>query len=326
MNFIVGVDGGGVKTEAVVATVEGEIIGFGRGGPSNINVASKKEVARSLRKAIFSALKKSGASGKALAGVLGVAGTERRDNAEAIREIALKLDFAERVIVTSDAMIALISATKMKPGIILISGTGSIAFGINSNGNTARAGGWGYILDDEGSGYWIGLRALREVMKAYDGRGRRTTLASTLFDHLNIEQPEDLVSMIYSGELKISNIASLAELVVKCAKMGDQVANEILREAGEKLAEMAAAVAKKLKFNSKVDIYYFGGVFKAGNLILKPLKNKLYELGVFAEFRKSELKPVVGAVILALKALGIDLDEKIWANLVDSAKAWGLAH
>ncbi len=325
MEFVVGVDGGGVKTEAVVASIEGEVLGVGYGGAANINIASRSVVEESLRKAIQTAISRAGVSGKALLAVLGIAGTERKRCSDIIWDIARKLDFSERLIITSDALIALAAATQMKPGIIVISGTGSIALGIDEYGNIARAGGWGYLLDDEGSGYWIGLKALREVMRAYDGRGRNTALTTAVLEHLNLNSIEDLVTSVYSGEVELREIASLSKVVVKCAEMGDEVALKIVDEAGAKLAEMIAAVARKLRFKEKIDLYVFGGVFRAGSLILKPLTQKLGELKVKVELKKPRFKPVIGAIILAIQNLGLDV-ERTMVNLRRTAKRWGLTY
>ncbi len=325
MSYVIGIDGGGMKTEAVVASIEGEILGVGLGGTSNINIASKNEVAESLRNAITKAIEMSKVKGKALIGVLGVAGTERKKCKEIIREIAYEIDFADRIIVTSDATIALFSATGMKPGIIIISGTGSIALGINNRGIIARAGGWGYLLDDEGSGYWIGLKALREVMRMYNGRGSKTILKHAIMEHLNINDLQDLVTMIYTGRLSISEIASISKIVTKCAEMGDEVALNIMKEAGRKLAEMIIAVIKKLNFKNKVNVYYFGGVFNAGKIILEPLRNEVTKNGIEIELKKPKFKPVIGAVLLALKYLNADLDNA-WRKINETAIKWNLTY
>jgi len=325
MEYIIGVDGGGRKTVSATATLKGEIIGMGKAGPTNINIADRETVARELEKTIKKAMEMGSVKGKAMITVLGIAGTERKRCSKIIREICEELKFAEKIIIVSDAMIALTAATKMKPGIIIISGTGSIALGINREKQIARAGGWGYLLDDEGSGYWIGLKALRKVMKAYDGRGKTTLLTSMILEKFKIEDPSQLVDIAYGRKLTVSEIASIAETVSKCASMGDEVAIEILRKAGEKLGEMILTVIRKLKIEEEIiPIYYSGGVFNAGKYILKPIKEKLREKQIEIKLEKSFLNPVVGALMLGLNYLGIEVKGEVEENLIKTARKWGL--
>lgn len=325
MEYIIGVDGGGRKTVSAIATLKGEIIGIGRAGTTNINTADRNTVTIQLKKAIKNAIETSGAKGKALISVLGIAGTERERCKKIIREICEELNFTEKTVIVSDAMIALTAATKMKPGVIIISGTGSIALGINREKQIARAGGWGYLLDDEGSGYWIGLKALREVMKAYDGRGKTTILTSMILEKFSLENPRQLVDIAYGRKLTVQEIASITELVSKSASMGDKVAIQILKEAGEKLAEMIYTVIKKLAIKDKViPIYYTGGVFKTGKYILKPIEEKLREKQVQVKLKKPFLKPVVGSLMLALNYLGIEVKGEVEEKLIETAKKWGL--
>jgi len=328
MEVIVGVDGGGVKTEAAVASIEGEIVGVGVGGPSNINIVGRNGAASSLKNAINLAFRNTDVRGKALVGVLGIAGTERKYCAEIIRGIVEEIGFTERVIVVSDALIALAAATRLKPGVIVIAGTGAIALGVNAEGKIERAGGWGYLLDDEGSGYWIGLKALRAVMKAYDGRGRKTALTNTILEFFNAKNPKELVDIAYGRKLSVPEVASIAQAVTKTAKMGDPVAREILREAGEKLAEMASAVIRKLNLarSERVPVYCFGGVFNAGEDVLAPLRVELRRHYENVEVKRPILKPVVGALILAFKKLGIEVTGEVWNNLLESARKWRLTY
>lgn len=185
MGYIVGVDGGGTKTTAVVTDATGAVIGLGRGGAGNYQTIGLDNATDAIASAIGGAIQEAASTGgiapadldNELIVVLGLAGADRpRDKANLQKALMAKLPAKPRyLVIENDARIALAGATGGKPGVVLIAGTGSIALGIDEQGQTIRCGGWGPILGDEGSGYAMGKAALIAVMRDYDGRGPSTT-------------------------------------------------------------------------------------------------------------------------------------------------------
>jgi N-acetylglucosamine kinase-like BadF-type ATPase len=204
-------------------------------------------------------------------------------------------------IVENDAVIALIGALGGKPGVVIISGTGSIALGKNEKGEIARAGGWGYILGDEGSGFYIGKNALIYALKEYDGRGEKTILTKMIKDNLRISNIEEVVPMSYSGKFTRTDVSNLAKLVFEASRKGDKIANVILNKAGKELGWLAYAVIKKLKFESKnIDIGLVGGVFKDKEYLLDAIRSVVpYNIS----FREPRFPPVVGALLMGLESI-----------------------
>jgi N-acetylglucosamine kinase-like BadF-type ATPase len=210
----------------------------------------------------------------------------------------------EDLMLTTDADIALAGATDCQPGVVIISGTGSIAYGMNQAGEHARSGGWGPTLGDEGSGYDIGRRALSAAMAAYDGRLPETVLTRRICDYFQIESPTELPKVVYSDQREAIRLAPLSQLVEQAAREGDQVAQDILREAGEELARAVVAVIERLDMQQdSFLVCYVGSVFKAGDLILAPMRQIITEVAPRAELRQPLFPPAIGAVKLALKKI-----------------------
>ncbi|HDO20629.1 MAG TPA: hypothetical protein ENG81_03820 [Candidatus Bathyarchaeota archaeon] len=310
MKYIIGIDGGGSKTEAVSTTLKGKLIKTGREGSININIVGVEEAYENLRRVI----EKVKLNGKAEICVLGAAGVEKRENMKHLYEKCMELDFSEKLIITSDAKIALESILDGEK-IIVISGTGSIALAEDKSGETIRAGGWGYILDDEGSGFWIGLKALREVLREYDGRSERSKLTPLILEKYGLNEAKLLVDIFYSGKLKVQNIANITKLVAEAEEMGDEKAHRIFLEAGRNLAEMALAIIRKVNWR-KPKIYCFGGVFNATDTILQAMRKEIIKVKPEVKVEKSNIKPIAGTVILALKKLRVKINREIYQNIL----------
>jgi N-acetylglucosamine kinase-like BadF-type ATPase len=187
---------------------------------------------------------------------------------------------------------------------MVISGTGANCFGINEDGREAKANGWDYILGDEGSGYTIGLKALKAIVRAYDGRGQHTLLTDMVLDYLKLRDISELVSWVYDKPFFKEKIAELSEIVCSAAKMGDILSIEILREEAGEAASTVMVVVNKLNLADKdFDLVLVGGVFKCEkyfkNLFFKILKNKFQRIN----FKSLTEKPVEGAIKLALESL-----------------------
>ena len=229
---VLGIDAGGTKTVALLADAEGRIVGEGRAGAANLQTEGELEVEKILHTVIERAT--DGRQLTPAAVCLGMAGVDRQDDALIIRDVMRRLGFRSNTLIVNDALIALVAGAGASPGVVVISGTGSIAYGVSHHGVAARAGGWGPTLGDEGSGYWIGRRALAAVMRDVDGRGPQTELTRLVLRHFSLPKPEALVAEIYHQPQGRRAIASLGAVVDGARDDGDPVAIDIMSAGGRR--------------------------------------------------------------------------------------------
>ncbi|WP_324715536.1 BadF/BadG/BcrA/BcrD ATPase family protein [Carboxydochorda subterranea] len=326
--YVAGIDGGGTSTRCWVAGLDGTVAGRGEAGPSNPRAIGPERSVEALREAAGLALQRAGArAGDIAAVVVGLAGGAGTSVGEAV-EAALRREFmaAQAVRVVHDARIALAAATGGGPGIILVAGTGSVAYGMDEQGREARAGGWGYLLGDEGSAYDIGRRAVGAVLRAADGRGPATALARVVEAGLGSIEPQAIIDAVYSGAAPRERIAGLARGVLQVARGGDRVAEAIVRAAAGELARLVAAVDDRLRLAPPVRAYASGGLLAGhpgqppagtapGELAVSPdtlaqwlLAEVARRLQALRPGRDIRLEvaprpPVAGAVLLALEAV-----------------------
>lgn len=298
---VVGVDGGGSKTEAVIMDSDMRIIGEGRAGPSNPLRVGVTSAAAAVREAIDEACAAAKVRRSDLdAAEVGLAGARRRELRERMRETLLPLGIRDIEVVT-DADIALYGATDGAPGLVVIAGTGSICCGINARGKRLCAGGWGPIAGDEGAGAWIARRALRAIAYASDGRGPQTLLTEFACNYFHVSTADDLTTAIYAPTITNERIAGFGKDVVEAAKRKDEVAAQIILEGGTELGLAAVAVIRNLQMEKeRFQIAYVGGVFRAaGEMILKPLRVEVAKAAPRAYFEPPHFSPAVAAARMA---------------------------
>lgn len=236
--YTLGVDGGGSKTLAIVVDAQGNQRGQGLSGSSNYAAVGMSQAVAHIRSAVEEATREASCVLPLHAAWLGLAGIDRQDDCNKLLPQLRSL--AEIVYLTNDAEL-LLSALENAVGVALIAGTGSIALARNKQGSIKRAGGWGHILGDEGSGYDIGRRGLQAATRAADGREPGTMLLELIMQHWNLKSPDDLIDKVYHAEDKAS-IAQVSTQVFAAARAGDSVAREIVRLAAQELA-LAAITA-----------------------------------------------------------------------------------
>lgn len=299
MRGVVGIDAGGTKTHAILADLDGRLVGEARGPGANISTAGGAAVEAALRQVIAGAI---GGRDVTLAAIgLGMAGADRPDDHEILDAIMRRVAPHVPVVIVNDALAALVAGAGLGPGLVVIAGTGSIAFGRDPNGRTARSGGWGYILADEGSGFWIGAQALRAVMRQWDGRGPATSLTPAVLAHLRLENPVRIGPSLYGGEVPVAAIASLAPLVGSAAADGDPVAAAILDHAAAELALAASSVARRLEMlDGPFPCVLAGGVFRMSSLV-EAFSRAIRATAPGANVRRLQDPPALGAVRLALE-------------------------
>src|SRR5512134_4028190 len=208
---VIGIDAGGTKTVCQLADDQGRLVTETRGPGANLQAAGELQVEKVLHDVMERALASGPAAAQGLvpaAICLGIAGVDREDDSRVVWGIMRRIGYKARLVVVNDALIALEAGIGEGPGIVVISGTGSICYGRNAQGEAARAGGWGYVLGDEGSGYWIGRAAIRAVLREQDRRGARTLLTDLLLRHFEVQRPQDLLHAVYYRGVKPPEIAA----------------------------------------------------------------------------------------------------------------------
>jgi N-acetylglucosamine kinase-like BadF-type ATPase len=303
-----GLDGGGTQTRAVLVDETGLILGFGRAGSSNWNNLGLPSALNSLREAAEAAWTAAGlAFAPAEACFIGCAGLKSTGDCQwfANQVASTGIAVPGRLVAANDTEAALAGGLPGRSGIALIAGTGSFCLGRDETGRIARCGGWGWLMDDIGSGFWQGRAALQASVLAADGRGCDTSLLARILAHYKISDPDDLLSIIYAEALKPSEIAKLALEVSDCAQAGDEVAARILREGATGLAELVRRVATALNWSEGPEMAFFGGVARSG-APYQPLLEEAIRYAV-PGIRISEpaLPPVAGAALRALELGGV---------------------
>ena len=307
---VLGIDGGGSKTLALVAGVDGQVLGRGEAGPSNYQVIGLEAALSSLEAATEAALASAGRNLRDLgAACVGLAGVARPADHERLVAWAAHSLPGVPITIANDAQLVMAAGTPRGWGVALICGTGSIVMGSSPDGRTARAGGWGYLLGDEGSGYAIGLAALRAVMRAYDGRGPQTVLVDAVLGHTGLDDPAGLVARTYvpaagaraaASAARPAQIAALAELVDAASLAGDGVAHDILQEAGRELALAVWAVVRRLELAGAVPCGLAGGVIVKGAALRAAFMEAATVLGCELAPLTLVSEPARGAIALAL--------------------------
>lgn len=303
--YFLGVDGGQSRTTALIGDERGRVLGFGCAGPSNH--AGAAEGRPKFINAMNTCLEAACTDAGLLAGkvrfssaCLGFSGGP--EDKESMLHGILACD---RITVTDDAVIALAGALAGEPGVIAISGTGSIAFGRNVEGRTARAGGWGFIFGDEGGAFWIVSQALRAALRMEEGWGRATSLAGALIAATGARNANDLLHRFYTTAFPRPRIAGLAGLVSQEAENGDAIAREILTDAGRQLAEIANAVRRQLfPPGDTARVAYAGGVFRSPAVLAAFQDSVEAEAG--SQLTAPVYGPAAGALLEAYRVSGVE--------------------
>jgi N-acetylglucosamine kinase-like BadF-type ATPase len=299
---VLGIDVGGTKTICLLADEEGRVIASAREEGANLQGVGELALEKVLHHVMEKTLADTHVIPSAIC--LGIAGVDRAADEAIVRSIMKRIGYQAKILVVNDALIALQAGIGHEPGIVIVAGTGSIAYGRNSRGEASRAGGWGYVLGDEGSGYWIGRLALRAVVRHADGRGRPTSLTPHLLAHFGAERAAELIRKVYHEELSPAAIASLAHYVQQARDEGDMVAAGILNRAADELITAAAAVMARLDLTDESFSFVLaGGMFYAVPWLCDQLKLLLPSLAPRSKTVRLEADPASGAVQLAIAEL-----------------------
>jgi N-acetylmuramic acid 6-phosphate etherase len=301
-----GIDGGGTHTVALLAQAKPgggwDLLGRGEAGPSNLRAVGADRALSAIDDAVGKAFAAAGITRCPVAAAcLGLAGAGRTEDQAIVQEWAAGVRLAARVEVTADATLLLSAGTPEEWGVALVAGTGSMAFARDRDGRTARAGGWGYVMGDEGSGYALVVAALQAVARAEDGRGPVTNLRERFLEHLKLARPQDLIGVVYGGGLDRTALAALAPIVLDAALAADAVAVDVVEEAVRQLAGLVAAAAHQLGLErGRFPLAIAGGVLLSSTSYRSKLLATLTAQGIKIDPVTLVPEPAEGAIRRAL--------------------------
>ncbi|WP_297435341.1 N-acetylglucosamine kinase [uncultured Clostridium sp.] len=288
MMYVIGVDGGGTKTETVAYDLKGNKLMSVLTGFGNL-VNGKEEAVKNILDGLNSVFKKF--SKDQVQGIyLGLAGSEVSDNGNIVFE-AIKKEFEVSSIIMNDSELALKALLKGENGILTIAGTGSIAFGINGD-KQWKAGGWGHLLGDEGSAYKISIEGIKNMIYENDNNLEHGALSIKLLEALNIDKVDDVIGFVYSSTK--DEIAQLAQIVSELAEKGDEKSISIMVEEGKLLGETTVQVFNKLGFN-ECSVGLVGGVVKKSKLVRETYEAYVREKANIISFIDEDISPAKGA-------------------------------
>ena len=300
MEWLIGIDGGGTKTVGCAADFAGKILGRVEHGPGNYHTAGLtgfKQVISGIIHALSTACALP-VTGLKVVG-LGLAGADRPGDKEIIRAALAGLGFSCHYLIYSDAQAALVAGLGKAEGVVLIAGTGSVAYGINRRGEVCRAGGWGHLASDEGSGYFLGRQALLRSIRASEQRDKATVLLPMIIEHFGLSGWDELISFMNNRDLTKARVASLATVVAAAAAGGDRVAAELLAQSADELAGLVTSVLSRGFAGQKnVSVCTYGSVVN----LISAVRRRLQEvLGADVRLVPAGREPAEGAVQLAIE-------------------------
>jgi N-acetylglucosamine kinase-like BadF-type ATPase len=320
--FLVGVDGGATKTLAAVLDLQSHAIHLGHGGPSNQDAVGAPAAVQAVLGAADGAIARAGIAQDAVgAAVLAIAGTDTDAVARHMSSVG-----PNDWIVVNDVVGAWATATGAGPGVAAISGTGSNVFGVGPDGRPWRSGGWGHLLGDEGSGYWLGVHSIMAALSDRDASGPETALTDAAPKFFGMSSVEEVAACVYSKPLTKGEIAAFATETARLAEGGDAVARQLYERAARELGEQITAVIHQTGLSggsSPFPVGLIGSAFKAGPVFVEPLVLAVNESAPDARVSVVEMCPVGGSLLLAARAAGrgdaLDADEL--SRLLDAALA-----
>lgn len=304
-DLVLGVDGGGSKTMAVLMK-EGQVLGRGVAGASNVQM--EQDVAfKAIDQAIAGAFADAGTSRRKLrSACLALAGAGRPADRVRVETWAGSIEMAERVVVTDDALPVIYAAQPDGVGVALISGTGSMALGRIAGGRTERCGGWGPVFGDEGSGYQLAVSALRAAVRSEDGRAAPTKLLADILTHFGLRKASDLIEDMRRHDRGRSEISQLAPLVVAAAQDGDPTADRLVSEAAEELALMVTVVTRRLEISADYTLAMAGGQLANSTTMRSRVIDKLKRHEVSPKRTVIVSEPAIGAAFIADARRGLE--------------------
>jgi len=312
MKYCIGIDGGGSKTLAYFADMQGNILNKKIFGPSNYQIIGKKSTELVLKEIVEYFINKKNIGKDDLKFIsAGIAGLDRERDRKVLQSIFDSMNLSCDVLLQNDSYSSLAGALNYQNGLIVASGTGSVAVG-KKDSNYHRMGGWTHILGDEGSGYSIGLNALKMIMKVYDGRFEKTKLYYELLHHIGIEDPRDTITYAYDKVHNTREIAALAPLVFKHLKEKDSLSLFLVNRTVDDLFDLVYPLIGKLYCSDEAFLFtYSGSIILKCDYIKDNLIKKLQKIYP----NMSPVDPIynsaIGALIIGWSKYSIDYKENL---------------
>ena len=327
MRYVLGIEGSHAATTAVLTDETGCLLGMGQGSPMRRGQEAwdALRVHKALTDAMQGAIRMADLENARIAAAcIGSSYAPERGNlllqeGSHYKELQAACESVcptSQLVFETGSRLALYAVTFGRPGVVVRAGSGAIAYGVNARGEQAQCGGWGKMLGDEGSGYWIARRALNACCRAHDGVELRTQLEALLLKHLEMTDLKQLHQAVLAETLNVAAITGMAEIVSRAAAQGDKAARRILREAGKELALSALAVLRKLNMEQEpVLVGTVGGVFRAGRAVLRPFREIVKQAAPNATIAPPRVSPAVGAALIALESINVSLHDELFSNL-----------
>lgn len=303
--YVIGIDGGGTKSHALLVGMDGAVVAESSGGPTHLQTVGVPQASRVLFEMISECSSKVPIEPESLQSVvLGIAGagraSDRTELVGGLSAYALKKKFPlKNITVETDARIALEAAFAGGAGIVVIAGTGSIALYRTEEGKILRAGGWGHILGDEGSGYSVARDAIAAVLRTHDGRAERTLLTQKAFEHFSVASIDELVMKIYHDR---TDIASFAPKVFDAVVERDRVAHLLIVKNANELSDLVRVLTMQVPPRKKLPVALMGGLLESDNTYSKLVREKIVHSLPQVLVQKPKFPAAFGAAIIGLNA------------------------
>jgi len=316
MPYVFGIDGGGTHSRAILMTDKGKVVFVGKGPSLNYHDIGAGQVSSTIKRLFNDALSKAHARPDECKGVcLGLAGAGQQHDRDILQPIFNDLFGKESYLLMGDAQIALVGGTLSEIGIIVLAGTGSMVYGRNEDNVEGRVGGYGPLLSDQGSGYHIGLEALKMIVQYHDDMEDKPDFHDLVFNHIGVERIGDFISWVNSTSATRERIASIAPIVIQAANEDDPLADEILNRQADGLAKCVDALHKRLSFPERADVVLSGGLFSDTSYFSQMLRRKIHYFIPGANVIAPKLDAVVGAALYALSLANVAIDEDLLDNV-----------
>lgn len=303
MIYLLGIDGGGSNVRVVVTGSDYIVLGEAHGSTVNPNLVGRDAALQTIQSVVRQAVASANLTLEDISAVgIGVAGADSAHSEAWVREVASGVLPAAEIAPSSDHEIALVGAHGQRRGILVLAGTGSLACGVGASGEYILIGGRGYLLGDEGSGYWIAMEALKAIIRADDGRTSVTSLTPLFLERFDLPDVPAVIPWLYhAGLSRTKELATFAGTVLEQAEQGDKVASDVALRAAEELALSVRALRHRLNMEP-LPIAFAGGLLSSHN----PLSIKLCQLLDLPDIPQPQYPPVIGAAILGFYKLGLN--------------------
>ena len=304
--LLLGIDSGGTSTTCVAADTECRLQGVGRSGPSRYTAVGRETARENVRTAIADAVPADRLQERVVGG-FGMGGLDNAADRRRIEEFLSDIEFVDRAYVENDVVIANEAMFHGGPGIVVVAGTGAIAYGRNADGTSVRSSGWGWLIGDEGSGFDAARRGLQAATRAQDGRGPETVLLEAAEAFFDIETLPDVTDHVYQRLDHPREIAPFAESVVSAARDGDDVASDIVEDCGRELALACEAIDDRIDVSPPVPVGCVGG-FGTATPVAKAFARHAERTIAGANVVPPVEHPAIGGIVLAARHEEVDFD------------------